>query len=188
MVIEVLRIVSGKWKHLLINEVDRNNTRPTTDRNREMLFNVIGQYFDGGMALDLFAGSGALGIEAMSRGIESCTFVDNDMTACKTIDNNLKKLNVSSNNKKVVKSDGIEFLKNTNSSYDLILADPPYRMEIWNEIVEIVFKRNLLNQEGILVIELPISGSIEERHGSLELIKTKDVGISKFVFYRHKEV
>ena len=86
-----MRVISGSKKGLPLKAVPGTNTRPTTDKVKESIFNMIGPYFDGGIAVDLFAGSGDLGIESLSRGIDLCIFIEKDQKAIQTINENLKK-------------------------------------------------------------------------------------------------
>ncbi|MDD3129891.1 MAG: RsmD family RNA methyltransferase, partial [Candidatus Izemoplasmatales bacterium] len=106
----MLRVISGKFKSRKLKEVKTVSTRPTTDKNKEMLFNVIGQYFDGDFVVDLFSGSGALGIEALSRGAGYVEFVDNNFSAIKVIKENLGSFNLLSKDEtKVYKSDVLSY-------------------------------------------------------------------------------
>jgi 16S rRNA (guanine966-N2)-methyltransferase len=118
-----MRIIAGTAGRVAI-KVPRDITRPTTDFVRQALFSMLGETVIGAKVLDLFAGSGALGLEALSRGAASCVFVDENRLACATIAENLEKTRLSGG--RVVKSAVMPFLKRETTEYDLIFADPPY--------------------------------------------------------------
>ena len=123
-----MRVVSGKCKGHPLKAVPGNTTRPTTDKVKESIFNMIG-YFDGGIALDLFGGSGGLGIEALSRGIDKAIFVDRDSKAIKVIHQNLESCRVQEQ-AEVYRNDAeraVKALIKREMSFDLILIDPPYK-------------------------------------------------------------
>ncbi len=124
-----MRVVSGKCKGHPLKAVPGNTTRPTTDKVKESIFNMIGPYFDGGVALDLFGGSGGLGIEAISRGIDKAIFVDRDNKAIKVIHQNLESCRIQEQ-AEVYRNDAeraIKALIKREISFDLILIDPPYK-------------------------------------------------------------
>lgn len=186
-VICVLRVISGKYKGLKLNEVDRDDTRPTTDKNKESLFNILGQYFSGGEALDLFAGSGALGIEALSRGMDRCTFVDNGTNPCKTIRCNTDRLNLH-DRVSIIRQDVFTYLEQVrNHAFQLILIDPPYKFTKHTELLAKIELVALLDKDGTLVIETEKTTDLHQTYGKMERIKEKISGITKFSFYAIKE-
>jgi 16S rRNA (guanine966-N2)-methyltransferase len=118
-----VRIIAGEHRGARIFAPKGLDTRPTSDRVREAAFNLIGPV-DGAVVLDLFAGSGAMGLEALSRGAASAVFVENDRDACRTIQRNVEKLRVTGAN--LVQRDALQALATDRRTYDLILCDPPY--------------------------------------------------------------
>lgn len=183
----MLRVVSGKWRGAKLQEVDRDQTRPTTDRNKETLFNILGQYFPGGMALDLFSGSGALGIEALSRGVEKCIFVDNSPLAIQTARKNLARFALG-DAAQVLHQDVFAFIDQySGPGFCLILIDPPYRLDDHNRLLELIARKKLLEDEGDLVIETGKDTFLEDHFPNL--VKTREYvsGITKFTFYTTKE-
>jgi 16S rRNA (guanine966-N2)-methyltransferase len=118
-----MRIIAGKAGRLAI-KVPASVTRPTTDFVRQAIFSILGETVENARVLDLFAGSGAIGLEALSRGAASCTFVDDHRQACAVIAENLTKSRLDGG--RAVKADVPSFLKRDTSVYDLIFADPPY--------------------------------------------------------------
>lgn len=184
-----MRIISGKWRGQVIKEVDRDKTRPTTDKNKEMLFNILGQYFSGGSVLDLYAGSGALGLEALSRGMTHCYFVDSSFQAINTIRENLMKLKChEGENIILVKRDVRSFLSQIiHKRFDLILADPPYESDDYEYILSTIAERKLLAPRGILVIETRNDTILEPSYHYLSLTRERVAGIAKFTFYTNQE-
>ena len=121
-----MRVIAGKYKSRQLKTVKSNLTRPTTDRNKENMFNIIGPYFQGGNVLDLFAGSGGLGIEALSRGCDFLYSVDHQYAAFQIIRENIRSLKIE--NAKVYKLDYRKALKKFSEEgikFDLVLLDPP---------------------------------------------------------------
>jgi len=182
----MLRVISGKYRSRKLKEVDRELTRPTTDKNKEVLFNTLGQYFDGGKALDLFAGSGSLGIEAISRGMDYCDFVDKETIAVKTIAENLHNLKVNEK-VKTIKKDVFMFLQETDVKYDLIMADPPYKLDKYLEMLDIILSRQLLKMSGIIVLESSNETLLPEEYKGLMKYKEKILGSTKFSLYEYKK-
>ena len=169
-----MRIISGSHKGARIAAPKGLATRPTGDRVREAAFNLIGP-IDGAHVLDLFAGSGALGLEALSRGAASVTFVESDRAACRTISENLEKLKLTG--ARVVCGDAIWTLRRDAGSYDLVLVDAPY--ESWHELEPKLAEHlpRVLAPDGVLVVEtgartepsLPLPLRTSRRYGSARL-------------------
>ena len=180
-----MRIVSGKYKSRRINHVEDNKTRPTTDKNRENIFNIIGPYFYGGNALDLFCGSGALGIEALSRGIDFCYFCDTSTQAVKVLNKNLKDLKIldfklyQRDYKKVLK-----LFENEGIKLDLILLDPPYKFMNMNEILNLISQYQILNDDGIIVTETSKDEEIDDSFAGFSKSKETNYGISKVCVFK----
>lgn len=178
----MLRVIAGLYKSRKINDVKSKNTRPTTDKNKESMFNSIGQFFDGGRCLDLYAGSGALGIEALSRGLDFCDFVDHQYKAIQTILSNIQLLKLQKQSK-IIKKDGLLFLQSTKERYDLILMDPPYALKPYQECLELIYSRQLLNNHGIIVMESDHQTLINGFQ-NIHKIKEKVMGQTKITIFR----
>jgi len=142
-----VRIIAGEKKGHRIAAPKGLSTRPTSDFVRETAFNLIGPV-DGAAVLDVFAGSGALGLEALSRGAERATFVESDRDACRTINANLDKLRL---NATVLCQDAVRALATERSTYDLVLADPPYDYDGLDRLGPQL--RRVLAHEGLLVYQ-----------------------------------
>ena len=151
-----MRIVGGKYRHRLIAfPLDMEHTRPTKDRIREAIFSAIGD-INGYRVLDLYAGSGAMGIEALSRGAAHATFVDISLPAIKVINENLSSLKLDQKEYSVLKKSdlqAIEQFKNNHEQFDLVILDPPYEQGKYEEIVNILKEGNLLSDYAVIVME-----------------------------------
>ncbi len=128
-----VRIIGGAWRSRRIRFADRPGLRPTPDRVRETLFNWLGQDLTGKRCLDLFAGSGALGFEAASRGAKHVTMVERDAAALQALRTNGEALQATA--VEVVRADALEFLKNHRSRYDVVFLDPPFADDCWPQLL-----------------------------------------------------
>ena len=153
-----LRIISGIFGGRLINVPKSDLIRPTTDRVRETLFNILNNKisFDGAKILDLYAGSGSLGFECLSRGASEVHFVEQNFTIIKNLEKNIQLLNADELCK-IYKMPAIKFaLQNTNQKYDLILADPPFYKEDIYKVVECILSNKYLKTASFMIIERSI--------------------------------
>lgn len=147
------RIISGKFRGKIIKAPGKLTARPTTDFAKESLFNILNNhfYFDEVKALDLFTGTGNLSYELASRGCEDIIAVDQSKLAVRFISETASKLGFDG--LQVVQSDALEYVKRDYHQYDLIIADPPYDYDKHLELVEQIFFKRLLKEEGMLVVE-----------------------------------
>jgi len=146
-----MRVISGKYKNKQLVGFDINGTRPTMDRVKESLFAMIQNNLKESIILDLFAGSGSLGIEALSNGAKSAYFVDNNIKLVEIIKKNTKDL---SDDIHIIKSDykdALKLLKNVK--FDIIFLDPPYKLNLINDCLDKINNYNLLSDNGIIVCE-----------------------------------
>lgn len=146
-----MRIISGKYRSLVLSEFKGEDIRPTADRVKESLFNIIAQKVPASRALDLFCGSGGLGLECISRGAEFVHFNDISADSIKVLQKNLSR--IKDNNYKVTNRNFSDCLAALDGRFDLIFLDPPYRLEAGREALEIIASRNILNKDGIAVLE-----------------------------------
>jgi 16S rRNA (guanine(966)-N(2))-methyltransferase RsmD len=177
-----LRVISGiaKGRNLL---VPKNNVRPTTDKTKEFIFNCLNDV-SGFEVLDIFAGSGNLGIEAISRGANFVTFVEIAFASVEVIKKNLA-LAKFTNKAKVLKLDflkGLSLISENKNTFDLIFADPPYENGFESVLLEKIDTSNLLSNDGILVLE----HSNTNFQTNLEVLKTKRFGETNVTFFRKK--
>ena len=176
-----MRIVAGKLRHRIIDMTNLDTTRETQDKVRGAIYNMIGPYFDGGNCLDLFAGSGAMGIEAYSRGIEKFTLNDLNKNAIEVCKSNCKSLGII-NDVTFTNMDYNLFCETINQKYSLIILDPPYKMDDIKGILDKVYP--LLTEDGIIVFEMGIDSIYPKEFHDMELWKNKEYGIKRVVVYR----
>jgi len=177
-----MRIVGGMSKGIQLRVPD-NGVRPTSDRVREALFSILDELVLKASCLDLFAGSGSLGIEALSRGAKSCMFVDRSRHSCEAILFNLEKTKLVGG---TVRKEEFElFLRKTRGEYDLVFADPPYKL---NGIVQQLASSDtlvkLLLPGGVLVIETAKSDVDFPCHEEIDLLTVRKYGDSQLILYR----
>lgn len=165
-----MRVISGTAKGTSLESLDGDKTRPTLDRVKEALFNILQNDIRNAYVLDLFSGSGALGIEALSRGASFCVMADKSNDAIKVINRNLQKTKLEKN-AKVIKNDYIKTLDSLNQKFDLIFIDPPYAQNIAVDAIKNIVELDLLTEEGIIVLET------DEEERELENFKKINVNV-----------
>ncbi|WP_203362208.1 16S rRNA (guanine(966)-N(2))-methyltransferase RsmD [Bacillus sp. REN10] len=174
-----MRVISGEQKGIPLKAVPGRDTRPTTDKVKEAIFNMIGPYFSGGLGLDLFAGSGGLGIEALSRGFQKMIFVDRDMKAVQTVKGNLDKCGYT-DCCEVYRNDAERALKAITKRelvFDGIFLDPPYKKQQLEKLLRWIEEKQLLNSGGFIVCEHGSDIELPERIGQLQQLKMETYGI-----------
>lgn len=149
-----MRVISGTAKGIRLDSLEGNNTRPTLDRVKEALFNILQNDIREANVLDLFSGSGALAIEALSRGAKSCTLCDKSNEAIKIIKKNLEKTKLQEN-AIIVKNDYMKTLQSLKQKdkFDIIFIDPPYAADIATNAINVIMELDLLSENGIIVLE-----------------------------------
>lgn len=177
-----MRVIAGKHRRRLLVEVNSKTTREIKDRVKEAIFNSIGPYFHNEVVLDLFAGSGALGIEAISRGASKAVFIDDFYIAIKTIKRNLETLGIEEGF--VYNTGYLDFLYKTDIKFDLIFLDPPYSMEEIDQIITIITDRKILNDDGVIVCLYEKNNSIKEQNNGIIEYKQKTIGVTKVSFMK----
>lgn len=169
----------------MINNYKINGTRPTMDRVKESVFSSIQNYIKDSICLDLFAGTGNLGIEAISNGSSKVYFVDNNMVAIKAIKDNIKNFNIEENSI-VIKNDykkALENFKNDNIKFNIVFLDPPYKYQIITEIINYIYENNLLNEDGIIICEYE-NDELDVDKIKFELYKYKKYGSKKVSIFK----
>ena len=179
-----MRVIGGKYRSRVLSEFAGENVRPTSDRAREALFNILALKLYGARVLDLFAGSGALGIESLSRGAKEVVFNDCAKDSVGIIKKNLNTLQIAINGEetKVMQSDYSACLTQVRGKFDLILIDPPYRFDYGKKALELIAQKDLLSENGIAVHErdVPFEGEIE----GLEKYDERKYGKAYLTFFR----
>ena len=159
-----MRIIGGKYRSRVLAEFAGENVRPTSDRAREALFNILALKIYGARVLDLFAGSGALGIESLSRGAKEVIFNDFSKDSVAIVKKNLNTLKIPVGvDAKVVQGDYLACLEQARGQFDLIFIDPPYRMEYGEKALKKIAEKGLLSENGIAIYErdIPFEGEID---------------------------
>jgi 16S rRNA (guanine966-N2)-methyltransferase len=175
-----MRIVAGSRKGARIYAPAGCDTRPTSDRVREAAFGLVGAV-DEASVLDLFAGSGALGIEALSRGAESAVFVESDRAACRTIERNLEKLRLT--RARVVRADALRFLAGERGTYDLVLVDPPYQL-VESLLVRLALHLpRILAEDGLVLLET--AARLEPELAPLRVRTSRRYGAARLTLFEH---
>ena len=150
-----MRVITGKARGIQLKTPEGMQTRPTADRVKEALFSVLHFDLPGADVLDLFGGTGQLGIEALSRGAKSAVFVDQSEQACKLIRENLKRTRLEQQGR-VIRSDYMDYLGRCRESYDIILLDPPYAEVFLENALKRITEIDILRSGGIIVAERPL--------------------------------
>ena len=150
-----MRVISGKARGVQLKTPDGLQTRPTIDRVKEALFSIIQFDIPTARVLDLFGGTGQLGIEALSRGAKSAVFVDAQETACRLIKENLRRTRLEQD-AKVVRADYMDYLKRCREKYDIIFLDPPYAEVFLENALKCITEIDILQSGGIIVAERPL--------------------------------
>lgn len=150
-----MRVITGKARGVLLKTPEGMLTRPTSDRVKEALFSIVNFDLPGSNVLDLFAGTGQLGIEALSRGAKHAVFVDAREDACKIVRENLRRTKLE-NEAKVVRGDYLDYLRRCKEKYDIILLDPPYAEVFLENALKCITEIDILQSGGIIVTERPV--------------------------------
>ncbi|MBL4637138.1 MAG: 16S rRNA (guanine(966)-N(2))-methyltransferase RsmD [Kofleriaceae bacterium] len=184
-----MRIIAGSAGGRRFKAPLGPNTRPTSDRVRESLFSILGGASDL-RVLDLFAGSGGLGLEALSRGAKRVVFCDQDQAALKTLKENLRDLGMSQE-AEVVRSDSLALLRRLSKAsrqFDWIFIDPPYASELAEQVLQQVGENKLLHIDGQLIVEHDKRMTLLEQIGSLQRTDTRRYGDTCVSFFEHEKI
>ena len=186
-----LRIIGGEWRGRKLRFPDAPNLRPTPDRVRETIFNWLAPMIQGAHCLDLFAGSGALGLEALSRGAAFVTLVDSHKKVTQALQGHLDLLNAN-DKAEVLQVDSVKFLSHENfktasaQPYDLIFLDPPYHLDFMQKVIPLLETNGWLAENAILYLEIEKRQSLPELPANWQQLKDKTAGeVSYFLFQRN---
>lgn len=184
-----MRVIAGKWKGRRLISVPGLSTRPTTDKVKESLFSMIGPFFDGGIGLDLFAGTGGLGIEALSRGMDRVIFIDRDGKAIETIHANIRQLKAEEQ-AEIYRSDAdraLNLLQKKGIRFHLVLMDPPYAKEENTYFLQRLVRAQLLAPEAVVVVEREKEREITDVPSPLQMWKEHQYGDTVISIYRYMD-
>ena len=178
-----MRVISGSARGRRLKELPGMDTRPTTDQVKESIFNIIQFDIEGRKVLDLFAGTGQMGIEALSRGAAHATFVDVAPAAAKIARENVE-LTRFADVSKVMQSDWRGFLSSCREKFDLIFLDPPYHTDMLENAMQTIAAIDILSEHGIMVCESPLDKVLPELAAPYEKGKEYRYGKIKVTLYR----
>ncbi|MGP4072541.1 16S rRNA (guanine(966)-N(2))-methyltransferase RsmD [Piscibacillus sp. B03] len=185
-----MRVIAGSLKGHPIVAVSNQKTRPTTDKVKEALFQIIGPFFDGGRALDLFAGSGNLGIEGISRGLEHVTFVDQQFHAIQTIKQNIKQLNLTQQCE-VYRNDAFRAMKaagKRGKTYHYVFLDPPYGKVSFDKLLKELTEHELLEDGCLIICEHTQEEELPDSFERYTMLRRDDYGsLTQITIYRYDE-
>ncbi len=176
-----MRVTTGSRKGGRLVKNNLSHVRPTTDKVKQALFTKLQFFIAGKRVLDLFCGTGALGIEALSRGAEEVIFVDKSFKSIQMTKQNLIKLSLDAD---VFKTDALKFLEKQNEPFDLILIDPPYSSGLYFPVLDLIYKRNLLAKDGVIVCEHEKWQEI--KHDGFDILDEKKYGNIVLTFLENK--
>lgn len=171
-----MRVISGKYKGKVLEGFNINGTRPTMDRVKESLFGSIQNYLENSICLDLFAGSGSLGIEALSNGANTCYFVDNSKEILPILKKNLNNIEGAI----LINDDYLKAIKKINQKIDIVFLDPPYKNNLITPAIEALISNNLLNNEALIICEY----ENEILDFNYPIIKEKRYGDKNILIYK----
>ena len=178
-----MRVITGKARGVQLKTPEGMLTRPTADRVKEALFSIINFDLPGAAVLDLFGGTGQLGIEALSRGANSAVFVDQREDACKIIRENLRRTKLESQGR-VVRSDYLDYLRRSREKFDIILLDPPYAEVFLENVLKCITEIDILKSDGIIVAERPVEKELPFEFEGFTRSKDYKYGKTLLTIYR----
>jgi 16S rRNA (guanine(966)-N(2))-methyltransferase RsmD len=179
-----MRVITGSARGRRLETLEGDDVRPTTDRVKEAVFSIIEFETEGRAFLDLFAGSGQMGIEALSRGAESACFVDNSKKSAETVKRNLKTVKLE-DRARVFQMDYRSFLSANSKSFDIVFLDPPYKTGALQESLELVTPA--VKDTGVIIAEHPVDDEILSQYGDFALDRQYRYGKIKITTFRHKD-
>ena len=185
-----MRVISGKVRGLKLDTPKNLDVRPTTDRVKESLFNIINPYIRESNILDLFAGTGSLGIECLSRGAKNCVFVDKSKESIGIVKSNIKKARVENESTilNIDFKDAVKRLSVQKQKFDVIFMDPPYYENMFIDCLKSIDELNLLKEDGLIVVEHDTNDLFDDNIGRLYKSREKKYGNTTITFYKLEEV
>lgn len=179
-----MRVITGKARGRMLETLKGNDVRPTTDKVKEAIFSAVQFELEGRHFLDLFAGSGQMGIEALSRGASTATFIDRSKLATRVIERNLSVTNLKQF-ANVRTMDSVDFIKSTTEEFDIIFVDPPYNKGIIQEVMPLCAQR--MKKTGVIICESALNDEILQKYYKFTLDRQRTYGKIKVNIYRHED-
>lgn len=178
-----MRVIAGKARGTQLKTPDGMLTRPTADRVKEAMFSIINFDIPGANVLDLFGGTGQLGIEALSRGAKAAVFVDAREDSCKVIRENLRRTKLEGE-AKVIRGDYLEYLHRTKERFDIVLLDPPYAEVFLENALKCITEIDILQTGGIIITERPLGKDLPHEFAGFTRSKDYKYGNTLVTLYR----
>ena len=179
-----MRVTGGTGRGRRLKVPAGSGVRPTSDKVKQALFNILGQKTTNSLFLDLYAGAGGIGIEALSRGAERVVFVDASRESVKTIKQNIEQTGFG-DRAAVIQSDAETFLKRSSGPYDIVFLDPPYALEL-APLLQLVASAGILKTDTVVVVEHFKKQLSPEGAGALKLVREARYGDTVLAFYMHR--
>lgn len=185
-----MRVISGKYKGMNLVSFDEGHIRPTMDRVKETLFNIISGNLPGARCVDLFSGTGSLGIEAISRGVESVLFVELNPKSIAVLEQNLKKLKLDrASAPKILKKNVMAFLKAyEGAAFDLIFVDPPFTEKMGHDVMAAIDASHIYDENSVIMIETSTRERLDPEYTNLTMIDQRKFGDIYLSFFKKKKV
>ena len=180
-----MRVITGSARGRRLKELEGMETRPTTGKVKESIFSILQFDIEGRRVLDLFAGTGQLGIEALSRGAKRAVFVDHQQKACELIKENLRRTKFTAQ-ASVVRGDYLEYLKRTKEKFDIILLDPPYAEIFLENALNCIAEIDILRDNGIIVTERPLEKALDVQMPGFTRSRDYKYGKTLITLYRRQ--
>ena len=178
-----LRIIGGVWRSRRVHFINSKKIRPTPDRVRETLFNWLANHIVGALCLDLFAGSGTLAFEAVSRGAKHAILVEED---AKIVAQLKQQKEIFQTNAAVIKhQNALKYIQADTKQYDIIFLDPPFNSDLLEKTVSLLIERQLLSSKGLLYVESAANQSVSEPLITLTCVREKISGEVRYALYSH---
>ena len=179
-----MRVITGTARGRILETLKGDDVRPTTDKVKEAIFSAIQFELEGRHFLDLFAGCGQMGIEALSRGCATATFIDKSKASVKVIERNLAVTNLKQLSR-VINADSVNFIKNTAQDFDIVFLDPPYNKGLLQEVMPLVAQR--MKKTGVIICESALNDEILQKYYNFTLDRQRTYGKIKVSIYRHED-
>lgn len=179
-----MRVITGSARGRKLAAPEGLDTRPSSDMTKQAVFNIVQNYVENSVFLDLFAGSGQVGIEALSRGAKSVTFIDNNPKAIAVIKENLKNCGLMEK-ARVAMMDSLAFLQNAGAQFDIVFLDPPYQQQLIDQALPLLTK--VVAENGIILCETERNEELPTQVNDFVTVKTYRYGKAKLTLYRREE-
>ncbi|NOX90843.1 MAG: 16S rRNA (guanine(966)-N(2))-methyltransferase RsmD [Calditrichaeota bacterium] len=182
-----MRIISGVYKGRKLKSSDDFSIRPTTDRVKALIFNVLQDFPEGKTVVDIFSGSGSLGLEALSRGAKKVYFVDKSSKSLAVLKQNIELIGIPEENYTIIKQDALQFARTADFQADLLLLDPPFKYPELQELIDSLLTSQMMSEKSVLVAEHERINPIQQESKVYEILIQKKMGRSLISFIVKKE-